>query len=106
LQSVNTEVVTEKEKSVEAKVKQKKEKRKPNVFYKPFVWNAPVFEKYLDKRGREKVKVKTHGYFQLTYVPGTKIASGERIYEVQPSGALKCINKVLSKRAKHRAGVH
>lgn len=71
-------------------------------WYKPFSWVPPVTEKVTDKKGREKVIVKKQGFYQMNYAPGSKITSGERVYEVQPSGALKCLNKAPSKRDLHR----
>jgi hypothetical protein len=97
--------VLSKEERAKSKADKKAEtyaRKHPAPWYKSFVWVAPVFEKSLDKKGKEIIKVKTRGYLKLANEPGTKISSGNRVYEVQKSGALKCLNKNPSKRDLHR----
>lgn len=96
------------EERVKSKLDKKLErfaKRHPTPWYKPWDWVPPVLEKTTDAKGRTKVKVQEHGYHKRNHPVGTQIRQGERLYEVQKSGALKCLNKEPSKRDLHRENV-
>lgn len=79
------------------------------MWYKPFTWVPPEFEKHFDKNSKEVVKVKKAGYLKLTHEPGTIIESGTkkgpRRYQVQKTGALRRIDMEMS-RAERRALKH
>ena len=98
--------------TVEERIKSKLDKKieafkrkHPQPWYKPFDWVPPKVEKVTTSKGKVKIIVKEHAHFQQNFAPGTKVASGDRIYEVQKTGALKCLNKEPSKRDLHREGV-